>query len=128
MHLAHHIARSVLSRSIQASWWPTIFQADSASTRHVDKKVTFLSWLVTLSLLLLGIAGVITPLGLSEAVRLGGSVTPSFHYVADSSPFGYGTPPRYTRFSRVCGNAQGTNCPGRFDGVVTTYDNTSGGE
>lgn len=61
--------RSVIGRSLQSSWWPTILRAESASTHHVSRRVSFLSSFITLSLFLLGIAGIIKPLGLSDAVK-----------------------------------------------------------
>ena len=119
-------ARSVISRSVQSSWWPTLCRADSAITQHVLPRVTFLSWLSTLSLIALGIAGVITPLGLSETIKADSVTSPFFHYKRDPSPFGVGTPPRYSRFTRLCGNIQIINCPGRNDGADSYYNFSDG--
>ena len=110
--------RSVIGRNVQSSWWPTILRADSAATHHVSRRVTSLTWFGTLTLILLGIAGVVTPLGLSESISLGRTVHPSFQYLEDGSSFGYGTAPRYSKFARVCGGVLEVNCPGRNDGYA----------
>ena len=109
-------SRSVISRNVQSSWWPTILRADSATSHNVSIKVTFLSWLCTLTLVLIGFAGVMTPLGLSDSINKDSIMRHRFDYVADSSGFGYGTPPRYAKFSRLCGSLLPINCPGRSDG------------
>lgn len=110
--------RSVIGRSVQSSWLPTLFHSDSASTRHVSRRVTFLSGLSTFCLLLLAVAGIITPLGLTEEIKADHIRAPTFQYSPDQSAFGYGTPPRYGRFSRVCGlDPILVNCPGRSEGV-----------
>lgn len=101
---------------MQSSWWPTILRTDSATTINVSRRVTLLTWLSTLGYVILGIAGVVTPLGLSDSIRPDGTVQTEFRYVQDQSPFGYGTPPRYTNFSRFCGDLLPVNCPGRSDG------------
>lgn len=116
----------MISRCVQSSWWPVLFRADSTSTHHVSRRVTFLSWLITLSLVLLGIASVITPLGLSDSIRPTRTISSTFRYAPDRSAFGFGTPPRYKRFARLCGMTYMTNCPGRFDGVSVYYNSSDG--
>ena len=118
--------RSVLSRCLQSTWWPTILRSDSARTQNVSKRVTYLSWLVNLSLILLGVAGVITPFGLNDIVRLDGAVAPVFRYSPDRSAWGYGTPPRYSKLSRVCAGVGTRNCPGRFEGLGPSYNSSTG--
>jgi len=52
---------------------------------------------------LISIAGIITPLGLYQALLPDGNVQTPFQYLVDSSPFGYGTPPRSNfTFNRLC--------------------------
>ena len=62
--------------------------------------------------ILIAIAGVVTPLGLYQAlVPADGTDTP-FEYLKDTSPFGYGTPPRSNlSFNRVCGTMGPIPCP-----------------
>ena len=116
----------MIGRSVQSSWWPTLCRADSATRTHVLPRVTFLSWLSTICLILVGIAGVITPLGLSETIKADDVESPFFQYAADPSPFGAGTPPRYSKFTRFCGNLQIINCPGRFDGAESYWTASDG--
>lgn len=67
-----------------------------------------------LILLTVGIAAVVTPLGLYDSVVLGESSVPQpFRYQNDSSPFGAGTPPRANLgFNRLCGAFLPIACPG----------------
>lgn len=53
--------------------------------------------------ILIAIAGIVTPLGLYEDLQPARQVTPTFGYLRDTGPFGFGTPPR-TNFSlsRIC--------------------------
>lgn len=52
---------------------------------------------------LIAIAGVVTPLGLYDALLPADSIQTPFQYLKDNSPFGYGTPPRSNlSFSRIC--------------------------
>ena len=78
---------------------------------------------MTHSLIIIGVTGVITPLGLGERTQAGQVGHPLFYYVPDSSAFGYGTPPRYERFARVCGDPI---CPGREEDVQNLYDESRG--
>lgn len=111
-------SRSVIGRSLQSSWLPILFRSDSASTRHVSRRVSFLAELSTFCLLLLAVAGIITPLGLTEKTIADDTRAPNFQYSPDQSAFGYGTPPRYEKFARVCGlDPILVNCPGRSEGV-----------
>lgn len=76
--------------------------------------VLSLSWLTTLSLGVVAVTGIITPLGLSDRVE---PITPRgmpFVYAPDQSAFGLVTPPRPdVQFSRQCGGINGfIVCPG----------------
>jgi hypothetical protein len=54
--------------------------------------------------LLIALAGIITPLGLYDALVPIASVQITFQYLQDTSPFGLGTPSRSKLpFSRICG-------------------------
>lgn len=61
--------------------------------------------------ILISIAAIVTPLGLYQTLLPSHEVQPTFQYIRDTGPFGFGTPPR-SNFSlnRVCGN-----------GFVTSY-------
>ena len=79
---------------------------------------------------LIAIAGVVTPLGLYEALLPSDSIQTPFQYLTDTSSFGSGTPPRSNySFNRMCGDGnplQGYIKPCPFSdtvSTVTTYPN-----
>ncbi|OAP63010.1 hypothetical protein AYL99_02237 [Fonsecaea erecta] len=112
---------SVVERSLLSSWWPTILRTDAAASRGVDIKIKLLTWLRPLALGLVSVAAVITPLGLyDDIVPAKSPQSVSFSYIPDTSPMGYGTPPRSNLgFSRVCGDFLPVQCPGTTS--VITY-------
>ena len=110
---------------MQSSWWPVILRADSTSSRNVNLRVSILSWLITLSFILLAITSVVTPLGLSDAIKASNSRQVNFQYAPDRSAFGYGTSSCYNRFSRPCGDLFLTNCPGTYAGY-DAFTNSTG--
>lgn len=66
--------------------------------------VLSLSWLTTLSLGVVTVTGIITPLGLSDRVEPISPRAMPFVYAPDKSAFGLVTPPRPDMpFSRQCG-------------------------
>jgi hypothetical protein len=85
-----------------------------------------LSWLQSLATVLVAITGVVTPLGLYEAV--GPAKSPSqqvFHYLQDSSPFGYGTLARNNLpWSRICGSIAPLGCPNSPSNVTIISNET----
>lgn len=118
--------RSVIDRQLQSSLWPTILRTDSVNSRHVAHHVSFLAGLSTAAVAILSIAGFVTPLGLRDAIEPSDTTSQvRFEYVPDASAFGYGTPPRYNRFSRLCGSLLPMNCPGAFAGYLT-FENETG--
>ena len=91
---------------------------------------TFVSVITPLNLLLallIGLAAIVTPLGLYENIVPEKNPTPeAFHYVQDKSPFGYGTPPRTNLpWSRICGAFDPVSCPNSFSNV-TQFSNATG--
>ncbi|KAF8251516.1 hypothetical protein K440DRAFT_658621 [Wilcoxina mikolae CBS 423.85] len=117
---------SIVNRVTQISHWPTLLQADTVQTRGVRFGVKFLTWTGTLTLLLMTLAGVITPLGLSDAVKPGTIGVAQFQYVKDEGPWGQSTPPRPDfKFSRLCGALIFMNCPGSYAGY-RTFSNSTG--
>ncbi|PWW80217.1 hypothetical protein C7212DRAFT_349664 [Tuber magnatum] len=116
---------SVVGRTLQASMWPSILSADSASTRRVQKGVTFITTLSTMGLMILAVAGVVTPLGLNEEITLSFTEPVAFGYLKDTSAFGQATRSRsgYV-FSRLCGWWLWRNCPGTSAGY-TSFTNAT---
>lgn len=83
--------------------------------------------LVTWALLLIAVAGIITPLGLYDEFVQTRSVQVTFKYLPDTSPFGIGTPPRSNlSFSRICGGFGPIVCP--FSDTVVVAEVESTGE
>lgn len=91
--LIENVSRSVAGRAIQNSCWPTILAADTAACRDVRRRIVFITYFSTFVLILIAVAGVVTPLGLYDGIFLGDTVQKEFHYVRDTSPMGYGTQP-----------------------------------
>ena len=58
---------------------------------NVVQRVTFLTWLGTLTLILLGVTGVVTSPGLSDSISADGTIHAEYQHVADRSGFGHGT-------------------------------------
>jgi hypothetical protein len=115
-----------VNRITQISLWPTFLQADTVQTVGVRVSVKFLTWTGTVALFLLTLAGIITPLGLSDAVKPGATGVAQFKYVKDEGPWGQSTPPRPDfKFSRLCGAFLFMNCPGSYAGF-RTISNSSG--
>lgn len=87
----------------------------------VRKRVTVLTWLITLASFLIAIASIITPLGLYEAVVAVGISWEPFAYVRDPGPFGFATPDRSEfGFTRRCGNLFSKRCPGSMFPIIQT--------
>ncbi|KAG0637147.1 hypothetical protein HOY80DRAFT_1085620, partial [Tuber brumale] len=109
---------SVVGRTLQASMWPSILSADSAASRGVRKRVIYITTLSTIALIILAVAGVVTPLGLGEEVAPSFTKPTVFEYLKDISTFGQGTPGRSGYlFSRMCGHESYIHCPGSSPGV-----------
>ncbi|KAH8891705.1 hypothetical protein GQ53DRAFT_865652 [Thozetella sp. PMI_491] len=122
---------SVAGRSLQSSYFPDIFQSDTARFYGVRRMVRFLvggkTWLVYL----IALSGIITPLGLYEALDFSDAVMPSFTYAPDTSFFGLTTPPRSDLpFNRICYwldhlvRAPGP-CPYSTTDLAVSWDGTS---
>lgn len=98
---------------MHATFWPTILSADSTNFHNVNGRVTALRIFSALGLVFLAIAGVVTPLGLSEQIAGKHSRVRPFEYVRDDGPFGVGIPERDEYgFTRLCG-AFSMPCPGQ---------------
>ncbi|KAG0637145.1 hypothetical protein HOY80DRAFT_908241, partial [Tuber brumale] len=116
---------SVVARVLQASMWPSILSTDWAANRGVRKRVIFITTISTIAVIILAIAAVVTPLGLSEEVAPSFSKPAVFQYLKDTSTFGQGTQSRsgYV-FSRCAFRRLGV-C-GRVLAGDSFFSNTSG--
>ncbi|KAL0941986.1 uncharacterized protein CTRU02_204749 [Colletotrichum truncatum] len=120
---------NIASRLFQRTWWPTILQSDSVLTHGARLKISLISWSVPIISILIGVAGVVTPLGLYEELDTLDSKLGAFSYVKDTGPFGDGTSPRGVYdFSRICywghGVLQGpAPCPHSGNSVIVTGSN-----
>ncbi|PGH18797.1 hypothetical protein AJ79_00210 [Helicocarpus griseus UAMH5409] len=118
---------SVANGLLQSTPWSSLLRTDAKASKNVSRRIQLLSLSLTLSLLLLGIASIVTPLGLYDEVAPGKSTKVTFEYVSDNSSFGLGTPPRPGGpITRLCGGPASSDeffaCPGSssvdgFDGV-----------
>ncbi|KAL3464523.1 hypothetical protein BJX64DRAFT_92228 [Aspergillus heterothallicus] len=104
------ITWTVLGRFLHSSLWPTILSSSTAETANVPWRVFLTSWGQTITLFVISVAAICSPLGLYTSIEP--SETSSEHafaYVGDTSAFGFGTPVRSTGpFTRFCNGA----CPG----------------
>jgi hypothetical protein len=108
------VSWSSIGATLHGSYWATILRADTSVAFNVQRSVKWLRRLATLTTLLIALASIITPLGLSDEIEPENSLQDvSFPYLADNGPFGYGTPPRDDLgFNRECGIPTFAACPG----------------
>jgi hypothetical protein len=113
------VAWNVIARRLHGSLWPTLLRTDTR--RGTGFQVMFFSYISLLSTVLIVVAGVVMPLGLSAgpprqtALR---SVPATF--IADTSPMGLATSPRTMyQYGRICGAVGPVACPGNTDGNTT---------
>lgn len=116
----------MVGRFLHSSHWPTILSSDSAATSGVPARVVTITTLKTFFTVLVGVAAIVTPLGLHQEILSSRKATPSaFHYVADKSQFGYGTPPRTgLPWSRICGSWEPVNCPNSPQTITYVHNST----
>ena len=89
------VSWSAVSTCLHGSHWATLLRADTSTSFAVERSVKYLLRLETLSILIITLASIITPLGLSDTVQPDSFLQDvSFPYIADVGPFGYGTPKR----------------------------------
>src|SRR5437764_13557078 len=104
-------------RALQNSYWPEVLRTDTALNHGVRTHVGIWIKLIPLMKALIAIAGVVTPLGLYDALGPANSVAAPFSYAKDASPFGTATPLRSNlSFSRKCSSGHGllqgpAHCP-----------------
>jgi hypothetical protein len=113
-----HALRSVVNRYISNTIWPHLLRADAVSSRHVSISTSVLTWTSTVGAVLLVLASVLAPLGLSEKLLSGDAKLVEFQYVKDPTSWGRVTMPRPNfKFSRLCEVGAAINCPGQYQGV-----------
>lgn len=108
------VSWSSIGATLHGSYWATLLRADTATTFNVQTSVKWLLRLSSLTVLIIYAASVVTPIGLYDTVEPSESLQDvSFPYLADTGPFGYGTPQRSDLgFNRQCGVPTRTTCPG----------------
>ncbi|KAL5315720.1 hypothetical protein ACEPPN_016590 [Leptodophora sp. 'Broadleaf-Isolate-01'] len=119
---------TVAASALHRSYWPSLLQADDAKNHGVRKDIIFLTYFISFMGALIAIAGIITPLGLYETLVPTDNVQTPFQYLKDSSPFGYGTPPRSNlTFNRKCGDFGPLPCPYSNTIIVNVFDQSGNG-
>ena len=97
------IYRSVAGRALQSSLWPDLLRTDAALARGVRWDVRVIVKSIQLMIIMIAVAGVITPLGLYSEAGFGRAMSPRFQHARDESSFGIATPPRSNlSFNREC--------------------------
>jgi hypothetical protein len=78
-------------------------------------------------LVLLAVTAIVTPLGLYEGIVADPAKENAvFHYIRDTTPMGYGTPPRTdTSWSRVCGGFGVLPCPNDNNEASSSRNSTT---
>jgi hypothetical protein len=101
-------------------------QTDSAATFSTKLSVIAVSLLRPFTILLVGVAAIVTPLGLYETVTPhAAGQSEVFGYLKDNSPIGLGTPPRTnTTWSRICGDFGYVNCPFSGNDIIASKNST----
>ena len=117
----------MLGRYLHSSFWPILLGTDSAATLSISKSVMAISFFRTFLVTLLGVAAIVTPLGLYESIAPASDAEHlSFHYLADKSLIGLGTPQRSdTKFSRWCGSMYPVGCPNSYNNITIKDNGTS---
>ncbi|KAJ7353414.1 hypothetical protein DFH08DRAFT_739294, partial [Mycena albidolilacea] len=106
------LAWNVIGRKLQTSLWPTLLQTNTL--RGSGFSVVFFSYLSLGTTLLVAVAGIVMPLGLSVGPDLHAPLkTAPASLVADTSPLGLATSPGQNYvYGRVCGAFEPVACPG----------------
>ncbi|KAJ7468476.1 hypothetical protein FB451DRAFT_1400855 [Mycena latifolia] len=106
------LAWNVIGRKLHGSPWSVLLRTETV--RGTGFRVAFFSYLSLATTLLVAVAGVIMPLGLSVGSMIQAplkSIPATF--VADTSPLGLATSPRQDFiYGRVCGAYEPMPCPG----------------
>jgi hypothetical protein len=79
-------------------------------------------------LVLVAVAAIVTPLGIYEGIIADANPTSTeFHYIQDTSPIGFGTPPRdeNNTWSRICVGLSEVPCPNDYNNAVVVENDTS---
>lgn len=121
------VSWSSVQHTLASSLWPTILRTDAARTRQLHPRVQAIDGLRQLAALLLTVAAVITPLGLTDAIAPEGRTRNlRFSYVEDLGPMGYGTPPiSGLGFARKCGDFYPIPCPGTTPDIIYSGNATT---
>ncbi|ODH52079.1 hypothetical protein GX48_01868 [Paracoccidioides brasiliensis] len=103
-----------VGRALHSTYWPIFVGAESATSGPISRIVQLEALIRPLTLGIVAIAAIVTPLGLYDSIVPAESTTlQPFQYSQDTSPFGFGTPPRSgLGFNRFCGARGYIACPG----------------
>lgn len=112
------LAWNIIGRRLHTSLWPTLLRTDTL--RGSGFRVAFFSYLSLVTTVLVVVAGIVMPLGLSTGPDLHAPLkTVPASFIPDTSPLGLATSPRQNYvYGRVCGAFGPLTCPG--GGVNTT--------
>lgn len=118
------VSWSSVSATLHGSYWATILRADTTVKTNVESSVKWSLRLGSLGVILIFAASIVTPIGLYDIVEPQTSLQDiSFPYVADTGPFGVGTPERSTLgFNHQCGIPTLVPCPGTDTVMVESGD------
>ncbi|KAF9441831.1 hypothetical protein P691DRAFT_714884 [Macrolepiota fuliginosa MF-IS2] len=93
------ITWSLISKTLHSSLWPTILSADSSSSEISGAIVSVVSYMISVTTVLVAAAGILLPSGLGN-----GPLIPmefrlvNAEYIPDNSPLAYSTTPNRSQF------------------------------
>ncbi|KAK2861089.1 hypothetical protein FQN49_004553 [Arthroderma sp. PD_2] len=107
------VSWSVVSRLLHGSHWSLLLDSDSSASTAVSRRIQFISWFQPVVLSLVGIASIVTPLGLYDELSPNNEPTlVPFRYSPDTTPFGGATSSRAAyKPTRICYETV-VGCPG----------------
>ncbi|KAJ7631900.1 hypothetical protein DFH06DRAFT_1438351 [Mycena polygramma] len=113
------LAWNVIGKKLHTSLWPTLLRTESL--RGTGFRVAFFSYLSLVTTILVVIAGIVMPLGLSAGADLHAPLkTAPASFIEDTSPLGLATSPRPNYvYGRVCGAFGPVPCPGNAVNTTT---------
>ena len=116
---------SVVGRALSNSNWPLFLRSDQTASQNVSRWVNLVIWVKPLTLFLIAVAAIVTPIGLYETIEASKDLEHvAFSYIPDKGPLGLGTPLRNDLgFSRTCApDFAAQVCPGSTGSVENTAD------
>jgi hypothetical protein len=112
---------SAVGRILSNSNWPLYLRSDQTASQNVPRWVNIIVWVKPLTLSLIAVAAIVTPIGLYETIEASKDLkSATFFYIPDKGPMGLGTSvSNDLEFSRICGSLRNKFvCPGSSGFII----------